>query len=130
MKQVSNVLLVDDNELDQFINTTMLKNSGLVDQITSFNSALDALDYLRENTDSFPEVILLDIKMPEMNGFEFLEQFDKIDSPQKYLCCIFMLSSSHDPLDIKVAEENPYVKKYLSKPLDIEAIDKVISCRL
>lgn len=113
-------LLIDDNQIDNIINKRILQNHNFVDKILTFQSAKDAIDYLKinsENFELFPDFLLLDIRMPEMDGFEFLDEFEKINSPFKGQCHIYILSSSLDPLDQKKIAENKYVIKFLGKPL-------------
>jgi CheY-like chemotaxis protein len=123
---VSRILLIDDNELDQFINSTLLNRSELVENTISFTSAIEALKYLKDVGKEFPEVILLDIKMPEMCGFEFLAEYAKITNPLKEMCRVFMLSSSHDPVDVMRAKESPLVIDYLNKPLNLDLLEQIL----
>lgn len=86
------------------------------------SSGKDGITWL-ENSNIGPEdklIILLDIKMPEMDGFAFLEEFEKLDKKNSNQIMIFMLSSTLDPKDKTRAENNIFVKKLLSKPLSTE----------
>lgn len=122
----SKVMLIDDNDLDQFVNSTLLKKSGFVADTSGFVSAIEALEYLETVEDDFPDLILLDIKMPEMSGFEFLDRFAKIPDSRRAGCCVYMLSSSHDPVDLQKAKESPLVSGYLNKPLNPKIIEDVL----
>src|SRR2546425_6845461 len=112
---IQNILVIDDNEMDNFIVQRLLEKNNIAEHITTKFSAKDALHYLDElkkNLLPFPEIILLDINMPVMNGFEFVERF--VHYPREIIkrCCIIILSSSGDSKDIQKAKRLPYVKDY------------------
>jgi CheY-like chemotaxis protein len=110
------VMLIDDNDIDLKINAKLISLTKLFDEIIICQSGEEALDYLNkylQEPDKLPEFILLDIQMPEMDGFEFLEHYKRF--PEK--CPVAMLSSTLDFGDIQRAEANPYVVKLLKKPL-------------
>lgn len=115
--KIKNILLIDDNAIDNHINRHVLTKINITENITIKTSALEALEYLKNGTNDFPEFIFLDIQMPIMDGFGFLEQFEKFSKTEKIKCSIFMLSSSNNPKDIEKVNNNPYVLQYLSKPL-------------
>ena len=114
--KLKKVMLIDDNEIDLKINAKLITLAKLFDDIIICQSGEEALDYLNANLvkqQGLPDFILLDIQMPEMDGFEFLEHYRSF--PNK--CPVAMLSSTLDFGDIQRAEANPYVIKLLRKPL-------------
>jgi len=114
------VLLVDDNDIDNFINERMITTSGFAKTVIVKNSAQGALDYLKsvsEKGESLPKVIFLDLNMPVMDGFAFLQEFEGFSDEIKSYCKIIVLSSSISPDDINRASTNPYVARFLNKPL-------------
>ncbi|MDQ3071878.1 MAG: response regulator [Bacteroidota bacterium] len=113
------VLLIDDNTIDNFINTKLITKAGFSEKVIEKTSAISALDFLREikNEEEVPDVILLDIMMPVMDGFEFLEQYDKMPADVKSKSRVVMLSSTESFKDLNRANSNPYVYKFLNKPL-------------
>ena len=122
------VLLVDDNEIDNFINERMITSSKFSVTVIVKDSADSALDYLRtnqENVDALPEVIFLDLNMPVKDGFAFLDEYDRLSEVIKNHCKIVVLSSSISPDDINRASTNPYVFKYINKPLSEKYLNAI-----
>ena len=122
---LKNVMLIDDNDIDLFVNTQLLKRAGLTENVIAQKSAYSALSFLRKNQnnpDTLPKSIFLDIRMPEIDGFGFLDEFEKLSKDVKETCKIYMLSSSLDTKDIERAKSNPYVSKLLNKPLNVKEI--------
>ena len=108
-------LLIDDSSLDNFINSKIIKMSNFAKEIVVSEHAEDALAMLRDGKVE-PDIIFLDIKMPVMDGFQFLEEYDKIDIDKKHTK-IFILTTSLNPADIERAKHNKYVTKFVSKNL-------------
>lgn len=117
-----NILLVDDNPIDLMIHEKLMQRSFENAVIKKASSGQAAIEYL-ENCETYPELVLLDIKMPVMNGFEFLEQI--INRPYIKKLVIYMVSSSIDPQDIEMARESDVIKSFLEKPLSIDALKKI-----
>jgi len=118
-----NFLLIDDNSIDIILNTKILNYNKIAHGITTFNSGKKALKYLSElRNEELPDVILLDIQMPELNGFEFALEYQKLPEAVKNKCKVFMLSSTIHDRDLAMAEEDPYVITILNKPLDIATL--------
>jgi CheY-like chemotaxis protein len=114
------VLLIDDNDIDNFINERMITTSGFGKTVIVKNSAQGALDYLKqvsEKGEPLPRIIFLDLNMPVMDGFAFLKEYEDFGDNVKGYCKIIVLSSSISPEDINRASTNPYVVKFLNKPL-------------
>lgn len=115
--KLKEILLVDDNYVDNYISRMVIENEDIVENLTVHSSSIDALEYLTAKEGEFPELIFLDIKMPIMDGFEFLNEFSKITDRKISKCQIVMLSSSNNTRDLEAAKNFPYVISYLSKPL-------------
>jgi CheY-like chemotaxis protein len=114
-------LLIDDNYIDNFVTRKILEVSNFAETVIVARSATEAIDSLREGSVK-PDVIFLDVRMPMMSGFEFLEAYDKINIDKSGIK-IFMLSSSLDPLDIRRSMDNKYITQFLHKPLTQKALE-------
>jgi CheY-like chemotaxis protein len=110
------VMVVDDASIDRFLVERIVKKTAFAEEVLSFESAKDALEYLHQSEEA-PQVIFLDINMPGMNGFEFLAEFEKFPDSFKENCSVVMLTSSLYPDDRQKAANSRYVKSFLNKPL-------------
>lgn len=121
------VLLIDDNEIDNFTNERLISKSNFASRVIIKDFAKDALEMLRNSSpEELPQLIFLDVMMPVMDGFGFLEEFDKLSQDVKKKCKVVMLSSSESFKDLNRANKNIYVSKFLNKPLT-EAVLKAIN---
>ena len=129
IKKVHTVLLVDDDLAINYFHKRLLSKSDISDAIIPLYNGEVALQALIEKNNVLAEddllVIFLDINMPIMNGWQFLDEYEKINHSLKFKCKIFVLSSSINPDDIKKAESNAFVSKYLAKPLSIDNVDYI-----
>ncbi len=117
-------LLIDDNFIDNFVTRKMLETSNFAEKIIVIQSAPEAIAQIQAKTID-PDVIFLDIRMPFMDGFEFLKEFDKLHLGENKTIKIFMLSSSLDPVDFKLSSENKYVTQFIHKPLTHKTLESI-----
>ena len=123
------VLLIDDSEIDNYINKAIISKSKLITEVEVKTSGLKALNYLKElkgNLEEFPDVIFLDIRMPEMDGFEFIEHYKNLSKETKDKCRVFMLSSSINPKDLERSESYVEIEKHLAKPLAHHSLEELL----
>ncbi len=122
------VMLVDDNDTDNFISKRIIEITRFADQVEVKNSGKAALDYLSENQnnpEALPNIIFLDINMPVVDGFVFLYEFEKFKELVKTRCKVIILSSSDNKRDIDKIVNNNYVIKFITKPLTETALDEI-----
>lgn len=128
MKTDYTFLLIDDNVIDQIVTSQLLKKVLGIDEVNIKNNGQQGIDWIREhNTPGKPLIILLDMRMPEMGGFEFLKQFATLDASAKKDTKIFMLSSTLDTDEIRQVENNHYVTRFLAKPFPIHEFAALIA---
>ena len=122
------VMVIDDSETDRYVASYNIKRHGFAEEVIVKEAAMDALEYLRSvvNTpEELPQFIFLDIRMPEMDGFDFLKEYEKLPEVIQKKCIIMMLSSSLDPEDYERAASSKFVNGFLSKPLDKEKLNEL-----
>jgi len=120
------VMVIDDNEIDRYVAELVMEKNLFAQKVVCIESGRDALDYLfalEGNPEEVPQLIFLDINMPEMNGFEFLIEYEKLSESIKNNCIIMMLTTSLHEEDRIKAKENKYVFKFLNKPLSKDKLD-------
>jgi CheY-like chemotaxis protein len=128
-KKLKNVLLIDDSESDNFYHKRKISKLGITDNIKVTYSGEEALEYLiTELNGEFPQptLIFLDINMPGMNGWEFLEKYEELDIAHKGEIVLTMLSNSQDPRDISKGNNYKSLKGYYSKPLQDDYLEAIV----
>jgi CheY-like chemotaxis protein len=133
-KKLNCVLLVDDDESDNFFHNRILEKAGITDHIEIALNGKEALDFLTtkakcekpESSYCQPELIFLDINMPVMDGWEFLEQYHKLPDIQKGKIIIVMLTTSHNISDTARAEKKFNIGWFKNKPLTMQMINEIM----
>ena len=112
--------IIDDDSIFTYGFNKLIKRNGLFGRVMQFNHGLEAMNFLSspQNITQLPDVIFVDINMPIMNGWEFLDRFEEIKSQIGKNIALYMMSSSVDSRDINRAKSNPLLKDYLFKPIN------------
>ncbi|WP_133537280.1 response regulator [Tenacibaculum caenipelagi] len=129
MKKLHTILLIDDDPATNFLHKLLIEKENCTENIVCMQSAEDALAYLRlkiEGEYPHPEIIFLDINMPRMNGWDFLEEYEKFDKEQQAKKIIIMLTTSLDPHDREKAESINQINEFQSKPLTSEKLRSIL----
>ncbi|MCB9230041.1 MAG: response regulator [Bacteroidia bacterium] len=131
MTPLKMVLLVEDDDIVNFYNEFLLKDSGLTEAISIARNGREALDYLIKCDQGepgyvHPDLIFLDINMPIMNGFEFIEKYEESELSRRARALVVMLTTSLHQKDIDRAKEYKSISEYLYKPLMKESLKGVV----
>ena len=124
--RLERVMLVDDNEADNYLARLVIEESGLAATVIGFPRPELALEHLRERDRPPVSMILLDVRMPTMDGFEFLDAYRELDDDQRAYVVIVMLTTSLNPADRERARLYGLVEGYQEKPLTVEAFAALV----
>ena len=120
------IMLVDDNQADNMIHRRILQKMNVANKIVDFLHAEDALAFLKSHEDHSVDLIFLDINMPQMNGFEFLDEFKKIKDNPNDLPDVIMLSTLNPNWDDDVSRNYPLIKHFFTKPLTEKFVSSIL----
>ena len=134
MKKLRRILLIDDDEVTCYINKTLLEGLELADEIDCVHNGLEGLNYIEQHCsketieqETAPSLIFLDVKMPIMDGFEFLEALEDLDDVDRSRLHIVMLTTSENIKDTQRASTfGDKLHSYLNKPLETNAVKQVL----
>ncbi|MEL6533759.1 MAG: response regulator [Bacteroidota bacterium] len=127
-KAIDLVMLVDDNDTDNFISKRIIEITKFASDVEIKNSGKSALEYLEQNKEDhsrLPDIIFLDINMPIVDGFVFLYEFEKFADTVKNKCKVIILSSSDNKRDIDKIVNNDHVIKFITKPLTEQSLEEI-----
>lgn len=127
-KPIDLVMLVDDNDTDNFISRRIIEITKFAQEVEIKNSGKSALEYLerhKNDLERLPDYIFLDINMPIVDGFVFLYEFEKFDDALRNKCKVIILSSSDNKRDINKIVNNSNVIKFITKPLTETALEEI-----
>jgi CheY-like chemotaxis protein len=125
-RKFKSILLIDDNAADNRYNQIILEEMNVVDKIEIAASGMEALKILEDTDQSQPKLILLDINMPKMNGWEFLEAYKKLEPDDKNKQIVVILTTSMNPEDKAKAGEIPCISEFNIKPLTPEMLQNIL----
>lgn len=121
------ILLVDDSHEDNKYHEIIIREMDIVHRIEFALNGLEALAFLKKENQILPELIFLDINMPRMNGWEFMEEYKNLDAAQKARVVIMILTTSANPDDIKKAKEIEEITGFETKPLTREMMMGILN---
>jgi CheY-like chemotaxis protein len=124
------IVLIDDDEPTNFLHQRVIERYGCAERVIVFQDAKLALKFLSERENGVyvqPELILLDINMPGMNGWEFLEAYENLPAEQRGQIVVMMLTTSLNPDDAKYADSVVSVARFLNKPLTSAMLQEILA---
>lgn len=121
------IILLDDNNATNYIHKKFIKESECTENCIDFQNGELLLDYLKSEDSIIPELLFMDINMPTMNAWEFLEEFEKIKNERLKKIVIILLSTSLSPSDDKIAKSISTIKEVQIKPLTVDSINKTVA---
>ena len=123
------VMIIDDNMVDLYIISRMITKNNFGKNVLHYTEAEEAMKYLQEHQDDIsklPQIIFVDIYMPLMSGFEFLEAYDNLSDNLKKCCRTYIISSTIDNEDIARSSSDKNVVAFHVKPITKEFLDKIV----
>ncbi len=129
MPKINTLYLVDDDDIFQFLTRRIIEETRLVGEIKVFSNGLRALEFLKsvqDTPEALPEIILLDLSMPVMDGWDFLEEYIMLRPFLGKKINIYVVSSSITPSDIQRAQSISEVTDYIIKPVTIEKFAEIV----
>lgn len=133
MKPFKSILLIDDDEATNYLHKFYINEWEITENVYVAVNGKEAIDFLKTN-DNFrnekPSLILLDINMPVMNGFEFMEAYENLEDELKASTVIVMLTTSLHPKDLQKADSFPDLKAYINKPLTKDEIYEILKLKV
>ncbi|MEM0516799.1 response regulator [Aequorivita flava] len=130
MNNLQNICIIDDDSIYQYAITATIKAYKLAENVLVFSDGEEALDFIRENAennDNLPDIILLDINMPVMDGFQFIDEYKLIKPRMEKKIVVYMVSSSVDPQDIEKAKAISEIADYIIKPIRPKELASIVS---
>lgn len=129
MKKLDCILLVEDDDTINFYNQFLIQNLGITDNVVVTKNGKEALDYLEKagkGEAKSPSLILLDINMPVMNGFEFIEAYEGLPENWKSQILVVMLTTSLHDADLQRAKAHPSIAEYFYKPMMEQGLNDLV----
>ncbi|SFG05117.1 response regulator [Pontibacter chinhatensis] len=125
------VYIIDDDEVSVFLAQTMLEAEGFAREYETFQNPCDAIHQLlpilqQEQTESIPNAIFLDLNMPQMDGWHFLDKLSPHAELLKQNCRLYILTSSLDSMDVRKAKTYDFLARFLQKPLEESDIQQIL----
>lgn len=123
------VMVIDDNTIDIYITYQLMTRINFSAKIDQYTSVVKALEFLQENENNLsvlPQIIIVDIYMPLITGFEFMVEYDKLSADFKNQCKVYLVSSTIDENDIKRAKDNSNIVAFQEKAITKEFLNSIV----
>lgn len=130
MKRIESTCIIDDDPIFVYGTKRVMREVDFCDEIMVFENGQDAIDALTEMVDQnkqLPEIIFVDLNMPIMNGWEFLEDFVKIPNENRETVTVYIISSSVDPRDLERIKSYKVVNNYILKPISTNDLEEILN---
>ena len=131
MYKFQHILIVDDDQINNLFSQIILEDENVCNMVSVCQSTIEALELLRSmssNTEApFPDLILLDINMPELDGFDFLERYHLLGYNEQYNTAISMFSTSDDPAHVERVKQYSSVVGFIQKPLSKASLQQLLT---
>lgn len=130
MEKINNICLIDDDMIFRYLTQTLITKTHLVKDIDAFSNGLDAINFLKAvsiNKGELPDIILLDLFMPVMDGWGFLKEYEKLQPKLTKKIPIYIITSSIDPADIQKSKAINLVIDFIVKPMTKETFMNIMS---
>ena len=127
-QQNLNIFLVDDDNIYQFTAKKTLESMGLSKHVSIFPDGEKAISFIKQHLsdpETLPDIIFLDINMPVMDGWQFVDEFQRLDLPKKI--ALYMVSSSVDENDMKRSKDYQVIDDYIIKPVGRSRFEQLLS---
>lgn len=125
MQKLPSVLLIDDDQTNNFLNELLIKKLDVTERVLVAESGTEALSLLAQNAPDAPDLILLDVNMPGMSGIQFLEAYQQLPAEQRGATVVVMLTTTMDARDLGRLDELS-IAGLVSKPLTKEKVDHLL----
>jgi CheY-like chemotaxis protein len=129
MQDEKRIWIIDDDDLFIMITRNNIRKSGIPFIIEDFKNGIDSLSVLKERVlsrENLPDIILLDLNMPMLDGWEFLDELQLMPEEARRNIKVYICTSSIDPKDMKRSEAISDVRAFLEKPVNTEVILKIV----
>jgi len=125
-KKLNCILLIDDDSEDNYFHKIVINEMNITERIEVALDGVAALNFLKKENQTSPDIIFLDINMPKMNGWEFMAAYKELRADQKAKVVVVMLTTSENPEDKKRAGQFPDIIGFNSKPLTAEMVNGIL----